>query len=145
MNTGSSKPLNYYDWRRAVGAGIPDYQRYFDRVTAGEDPVPERRYTRAEVEAALNQAANLVESAHDGYEDSDTIALDDAVSLVVKATGYLLDKPAARLDEIIPACYADVELDEGDFGNTGLDDPLPERGSKEWNRALVDRVLGWIS
>lgn len=147
MTTSSSKnqPLNYYDWRRAMGATASAYEQYLDQVANGGSPEVEKRYTRAQVEAALNQAANLVQDENDGYEDSTTLAVDSAVNLVANVAGYLLGHPAAGLEDAIAACYQDVELDDGDFGNEGLDDPLPKRGSQAWNEALVDKVLGWIS
>lgn len=98
-------------------------------------------YTRAEVERAVNGAADLVAELHEGYESSETVEQDDTVNLVVNAAGYLLDHPDASLDEVIANEYSDVEpsiydLDEGE--------EMPEKGSARWNELLVKVVRGWL-
>lgn len=85
-----------------------------------------RAYTRAEVERAVNDAANLIAELHDGYESSETIEQDDTVNLVVNAAGYLLDHPDASLDEVIASVYTDVTLNEEDLDD---DEEMPEKGS----------------
>jgi hypothetical protein len=102
----------------------------------------ERRFALSEVKSVLNRAANLVADVHDGHESSTTIAQDDAVNLTVNAVGYLLEHPDATLDEIIPASYADVEvqdweLDEGEA--------VPEKGCPRWNQLVTAKVKGWLS
>ncbi len=112
-------------------------------------------YTRSEVNAALNNAANLIQDTHRS-ENENTVMADDAVNLTVNATGYLLDHPDAGLDEVIPACYTDIELDGYDFTTAELDTcdyasndsdelVLPEKGSPIWNDALVRKVTGWLA
>ena len=141
-----NQPLNYYEWRRAMGATSEAYHAYYDAVTAGELPAKvEPRYTRSQVEDALDRAAELVANTHDGYETSDTLLQDDAVNLVVNTAGYLLDHPGAGLDEVIPVCYDDVTLGRSDFEDLTTDEREPERGTPAWNEALVDKVLGWLA
>jgi hypothetical protein len=141
-SNNSSLPLNYYDWRRAMGATASAYERYLDQVKNGGPASVERRFTLGEVKDVLNQAANLVADVHDGYESSDTIAQDDAVNLAVNAAGYLLDHPNADLDEIIPACYANVVDIEDDLDE---DEEVPERGSQRRNELVTAKVKRWLS
>jgi len=125
-----------------ANAGDPVVARIVDKLYG--DLEPERTYTREEVSAALGQAANLVQETHDGYENTDTVFEDTAVDLAVNAGLYLLDRPDATLDEIIPASYADVELNDSDFEDGELDDngnPLPGRD----RAALVRKVRGWLA
>jgi hypothetical protein len=97
-------------------------------------------YTREQVSAAVNGAADLLPE-HD-YEDTGTIAQDDAVNLVVNAALYLLDHPGASVDEVIAAQYASVEIYDED-----LDDGegIPEKGSPRWNELVTAKVLRWLS
>jgi hypothetical protein len=67
------------------------------------------RFTRGDVDAALNRAAALVTGAIGTYEGP----LVDTVNLMVNAGSYLLDHPHADLREVVKACwtgssYADV-------------------------------------
>jgi hypothetical protein len=104
----------------------------------------ERTYTREEISAAFNAGANLAQE-HE-YEDTDTIRMDDAVNLAVNAGLYLLDHPGATLDEIIPASYAEVELDMDDFEDFDPNnEPTPVMGTPRWNAALVRKVKGWLA
>jgi hypothetical protein len=100
-------------------------------------------YTTADFCAMLNAAADSVLDFD--YEDSFVIWTQDVANLAVNSAGYLLEHPAAQLDEIIPAQYAD------DFSQDGLDfEDLPEgaqtpaKGSPEWNAALTATVCGWV-
>jgi hypothetical protein len=153
----AARPLLYSEWRRLNEGGTrANYNDYLRDMRMGSDPVTanivdtswpgpglaeERRYTRGEVTAALNRASDLVQEPID-WEDHGTVLLDTGLNLAANATEYLLDHPGATLDEIIPACYSDVEIwkDEMDEGET-----VPEKGSKRWNELLTAKVKGWLA
>ena len=105
----------------------------------------ERRFTQAEVKDVLNRAANLVADVHDSHESTYTIVQDDAVNLTVNAAGYLLDHPNADLDEIIPACYTDVEIEDYELDELDEDEEVPEKGSQRWNELVTAKVKGWLA
>lgn len=144
-SSSKNQPLNFYDWRRAMGATITGYYLYADRVATGGSPEVEKRYTRTEVEEALNQAANLVQDENGGYEDSTSLAVDSAADLVVNVAGHLLDHPGATLEDAIAACYQDVTLEAADFEDLVTGERVPVKGTSGWNEALVEKVLGWLS
>lgn len=98
------------------------------------------QFSRDDVSAALNEAANVL-SDHE-TETTDTIAVDDAVNLLVNFTMHLLDHPGDGIEDAIIAQYADVELDDSDLA---AGEEMPGKGSDRWNELLVQRVLGWIS
>jgi hypothetical protein len=77
---------------------------------------PEGPYTRDQVSAALNDAANACDDGA-GYEDSHTIWQQDVRNLAVNAIGYQLDHPGTSLRNAIEENY-------------GTD---------------ADEVLGWVS
>ncbi len=71
-------------------------------------------YTREQVSAALNAAANLLDDQA-GYESSETIRDQDRANLLVNAAGHLLDHPGASLDDVILANYKlDLGEDDGE-------------------------------
>jgi hypothetical protein len=117
---------------------LNDYQYGWNAALA------EKRYTRQEVMDLFNKGVNTALGLIDGYEDAGTILANDVVNMAVNAISYLLDHPGADADEIIAAQYTDVSLTTDDFGLEGLDDPLPEKGSPEWNAAVVSKVRGWF-
>lgn len=99
-------------------------------------------YTREEVSAALNEAADMLADEHH-YESSETIAADDAANLLVSTALHLLDHPGASLDEAIAAQYGnEIEIDDGDMDDG---EGVPEKGSPRWNQLVVARVKGWIA
>jgi hypothetical protein len=103
-----------------------------------------RLYTREEVLDVLNAGANIAQGMHT-EETDETVYADDMVNLAVNAAEYLLDHPDADTDEVIAAQYTDVTLYTEDFG-LGRDDtaPLPEKGSPEWDEAVVLKVRSWF-
>jgi hypothetical protein len=144
--------MSYQDDLRLLVSMIPEEIQDDDSFNASQNLltlIEQQRYTRDEVTAALNAGANLAQE-HE-YEDSDTIRMDDAVNLAVNAGLYLLDHPDASLDEIIVASYTDVELDIYEFrdlvsdGSGVSNEPLPEKGTPQWNAALVRKVKGWLA
>jgi hypothetical protein len=106
----------------------------------------ERLYTREEVLDVINAGANFAQAMHDDASETDeTIYADDMVNLAANAAEYLLDHPDADLNEIIAAQYQDVTLYPEDFGLDRDDSaPLPEKGSPEWNEAVVLKVRSWF-
>ena len=105
----------------------------------------ERLYTREEVLDVINAGANFAQAMHDSAGETDeTIYADDMVNLAVNAAVYLLDHPGADTDEIIAAQYQDIDLYPEDFGLDDDSAPLPEKGSPEWNEAVVLKVRSWF-
>jgi hypothetical protein len=102
-----------------------------------------RLYTREEVLDVLNAGANIAQDMHT-EETDETVYADDMVNLAVNATEYLLDHPDADTDEIIAAQYANVTLYAEDFGINDDHATLPEKGSPEWNAAVVLKVRSWF-
>lgn len=155
-----TRPLLYSEWRQAHGNNRAAYDAYLRETRMGSDPVtagiidqlygdhtPERTFTRDEVRDVLNRAVDLVLVLV--VLDSNTIKTNDVVNLIINAAGYLLSHPSASLDEVILDCYANVKLEGYDFRSTELTwkdgaFALPEKGSPEWNAALVRKVLGWV-
>ena len=98
-----------------------------------------------QVNTALNAAADIVRKLMipDDHEDSDTIALDDTLNLMVNTAGYLLEHPGASLDEVIAKCYGDSVTPVVFYGMP--EDRKPARGSPEWDAAVIDEVKGWLA
>lgn len=101
-------------------------------------------FTREQVNAMLNAAADLVATAlnPEQTESGQTIWTADVLNLAVNVTGYLLDSPEGSLDAAIVASHTDTaptfyELAEGT--------PEPARGTPAFDAALVRTVLGWIA
>jgi hypothetical protein len=98
-------------------------------IMTATDGTPEPAYTREQVVAAINDAANVTGKLMHGEEDgesSKTIAADDAMNMVVNVAGYLLDHPGADLDEIILSEYGDA------------------RDENETDADLIERVKSWF-
>lgn len=80
--------------------------------TAG--PSPDRTYTRDQVSAAVNSAAELVLNDEElfPYEDSDSIRIHTFIDLVVNAAMSLLDDPGMSLDDVMNSCWQADDPDE---------------------------------
>lgn len=97
-------------------------------IMTATDGTPEPTYTRKQVHAVINEAANLTGELVNpsGYESSESIAADSAMDMVVNLATYFLDHPGTTEDEAIAAQW-DSDRTEG-----------------ESDAELVERVKGWL-
>lgn len=77
---------------------------------------PNVLYTRDQVSAAANNAANLITDTF-GFESSETIRIHSYIDLTVNGTLALLDDPDLDLDGIMNACW---QVDEQSCAICGL-------------------------
>lgn len=101
-------------------------------------------FTREQVSAAVNGAADLLPEPE--YENEDSIRRDDVINLMVNGALYLLSHPGADVEEVIAASYGSGP-DAAGYVEDGLEEgeEMPEEGSERWNELVTEHVLGWVS